>query len=331
MSSHNVVAGGAPEARSGVLVAYLQLVRLPNLFTALADSLMGYWMIQPGSRWSSTLGLVLLGTGCLYSAGMVLNDLCDVQQDRQQRPSRPLPSGRVPIHHARWLAALLFAGGWLSVLGVVLFGESGVLRWGPVSLASALILLIVLYDAWLKTTPLGPWIMGSCRGVNILMAMLTGLVTDRATAEVIGWVHVAVAAVVTTYVAGITYFARNEAQTGPRSGLWVGLVFMAFGWGGLAAMPMLGLGRPEAFTLWRLLFWYALLLAGVLALVGRAARALRTLCATHVQATVRLAIWELIWWDAALLLLDPRNAKGAVIVVCFVLPMRWLGRWIYST
>src|SRR2546423_1408094 len=96
--------------------AYAQLVRLPNVFTALADICLGavagaavggpaagaWW---PRSAW-------LLGSSaCLYGAGMVWNDYFDLEQDRKERPFRPLPSGRIrPAAAARLGAALLAAG-----------------------------------------------------------------------------------------------------------------------------------------------------------------------------------------------------------------------------
>ena len=81
---------------------YLQLVRLPNVFTAFADICMAT-VVQlkrldaegPAQSWFDrwpTFMLLLLASGCLYCGGMVWNDYFDIEQDRRERPSRPLPS-----------------------------------------------------------------------------------------------------------------------------------------------------------------------------------------------------------------------------------------------
>src|SRR5436190_5800882 len=67
--------------------AYAQLVRFPNVFTALADIAVGtlavraLTSVQPA--WYTTVCL-FLASACLYSAGMVWNDYFDVDQDRRE-------------------------------------------------------------------------------------------------------------------------------------------------------------------------------------------------------------------------------------------------------
>src|SRR4051812_19951926 len=93
---------------------YLQLIRLPNLFTAAADSLAG-WLLVEGSLRLPTRWLPLVATSvAIYAAGIVLNDVFDFAIDLEERPSRPLPSGRVSRRFAAW------AGGALLVIGPVL-------------------------------------------------------------------------------------------------------------------------------------------------------------------------------------------------------------------
>src|SRR5688572_2542760 len=115
---------------TGGLRDYLQLVRLPNVFTAMADVLMGYLVTHdpaplptlklPGVFWA------LLGASCcLYCAGMVLNDVYDIDADRRERPQRPLPSGRIGWNVARWLGyELLLAGVALAFLASYLTGQT---------------------------------------------------------------------------------------------------------------------------------------------------------------------------------------------------------------
>src|SRR5437762_14388322 len=130
--------------------AYAQLVRLPNVFTALADICLG-WLAAlaagtPLSRWPSFLCL-LCASAALYSAGMVWNDFFDLEQDRRERPFRPLPSGRVKPGEAVRL------GTGLMALGVgCAFLAASASFW----LSLLLVAAILAYDGWLKRTWAGP-------------------------------------------------------------------------------------------------------------------------------------------------------------------------------
>src|SRR5436309_14576826 len=102
---------------------YLQLVRLPNLFTAAADSLAG-WLLVSGPLDAPGQWLPLVcASVCLYAGGIVLNDVFDIDVDRGERPGRPLPSGRVAFRVAVSLGwALLVLGLGLAVLSGTRYG-----------------------------------------------------------------------------------------------------------------------------------------------------------------------------------------------------------------
>jgi len=119
---HHLTTSPPHHLTTPCLRAYAQLLRLPNVFTALADICLG-WLVAlasgtPGTRWPSFV-LLMCASASLYSAGMVWNDFFDVEQDRRERPFRPLPSGRVSQRKAALLAtALLVAGlGFAAVDG----------------------------------------------------------------------------------------------------------------------------------------------------------------------------------------------------------------------
>src|SRR5581483_11719795 len=98
---------------------YLQLVRLPNVFTAAADSLAG-WLLVRGTFDEPRRWLPLVAASmATYAGGIALNDVFDYEADLRERPSRPLPSGRVSRRFAGWL------GGGLLALGPVLAALSG--------------------------------------------------------------------------------------------------------------------------------------------------------------------------------------------------------------
>src|SRR5829696_5623158 len=100
------------------LLAFAQLLRLPNVFTAFADTaLAGCVGVAVYAGWESpeyrtTLALLALASGCLYLAGMVWNDVFDLAEDRRDRPFRPLPSGRISVRTAVIIGLVLLAGGW---------------------------------------------------------------------------------------------------------------------------------------------------------------------------------------------------------------------------
>ncbi len=104
--------GGAGR-RMNRLQPYAQLVRLPNLPTALADIALGALAIGAWAeprRWPIYL-LLMLASACLYCGGMAWNDFFDREQDRLERPDRPLPSGKITPRQAALCATGLVAAG----------------------------------------------------------------------------------------------------------------------------------------------------------------------------------------------------------------------------
>ena len=76
----------------GMIKPYLQLIRIPNLFTAIADVTVGFLFVHTALD-PPAVFLPLLAASCLlYMAGMVLNDFYDYDVDLRDRPHRPLPS-----------------------------------------------------------------------------------------------------------------------------------------------------------------------------------------------------------------------------------------------
>ena len=276
------------------LQSYLELLRLPNVFTAVADVAMGFffvvvpdnqaaWALSNDGQQSllpigiATVGLLAAASALLYSAGMVLNDVFDIELDREEQPDRPLPSGRIPLSSARWLGWQLLTLGILLASGTTVVlakfprahTDNFVLAWLPAIVAAALAVLIVLYNAGLKRTPLGPLAMGGCRTLNVLLGM--SVLREPWRIE-----HWAVAAGIGVYIAGVTWFARNDARRSDRRQLIAATLVMLAGVGLVGSLPWLTdepdklwLLRPLQPELWR---WHMLivLLAGfVLRVVPR--------------------------------------------------------------
>jgi 4-hydroxybenzoate polyprenyltransferase len=303
--------------------AYLELLRLPNVFTAWADVLMGFLVV--GATWSNLAACltILAASTCLYLAGMVLNDLFDMAQDAVERPHRPIPSGRVIRATAARMGYGLLLGGLMLALLAALLGAT----WRTPLIGLLLALAIFAYDAVLKRTPLGPWAMGSCRFFNVLLGM--SVVNVPFTLQ-----HYCIAAGIGVYIAGLTWFARTEAKTSQRLPLVIGIAIMAAGIGLLAAFPAVvppgaNLIAPIPLAIvtsaWFLLI--GLLGANIL---WRALFAVTDPAPQRVQAAVKHGIVSLIVLDAAVSLAVRGPLWGALLLL-LLLPTLFLGRWIYST
>jgi len=299
--------------------AVLELLRLPNVFTAIADVLLGFLFVHGSLEPGHLAGLLVVASALLYLSGMVLNDVFDREVDAAQRPERPIPSGRITLAHASRLGWALLASGVLAAC-IVSFMVGGV-RAGIVALLLAA--LIVAYDAVLKKTLLGPIAMGGCRTLNVLLGM-------SATLEpwpVAAWI---LAAGLGVYVTGVTAFARTEAVRSKRPQLILGSVLMLLGILVVAAYPR---WMPDAWALpyrdfedrWAL-FWIVIaLLIGV-----RLARAIIDPRPATVQLAVKNAILSIIVIDAGAAL-AVAGSFWATALVLLLLPAMALGRWIYST
>ena len=78
------------------LKEYLLLIRLPNVFTTPSNILTGYFTAVTVAKADSVhLFALMVSSGLLYVAGIVLNDYFDIEIDKRERPSRPLPSGNI--------------------------------------------------------------------------------------------------------------------------------------------------------------------------------------------------------------------------------------------
>ncbi|MBX3440522.1 MAG: UbiA family prenyltransferase, partial [Planctomycetaceae bacterium] len=204
------------------LFPFLQLCRLPTVFTAIADVFLGYLLVHPslgfGRNGSPTNFVWLVVATCgLYLSGMVFNDVFDRHIDAVERPGRPLPSGRVSLRAAVILGSLLMSGGVLS---------AAVVGRHTLTIAVMLSACILAYDGGLKRTPVGPLVMGSCRLLNLIMAASS----DWERFEQLWWrPQIWIAAGMGVYIVGVTWFARTEAERSRRGPLALAAVVINLG------------------------------------------------------------------------------------------------------
>jgi len=311
--------GRSPLRNYPTLHAYLQLVRLPNIFTAIADVAMGFLFIQgiTNSRDAWTLGLLIGASSLLYASGVVLNDVFDHRRDARERPERPIPSGRVPLRVAAWL------GGELMLLGVASAWLAGYVSgsFHPGFVAALLAGCILAYDALLKRTPVGPPAMGGCRMLNVLL----GMSVANAAWQTEHWL---VAGGIGTYIVGVTWFARTETRRSHSLQLGLATAVMMLGIALLAWFPeflewpiVLRL-KPEG---WQMLMGVLGLLIG-----WRCLRAVLDPIPPRVQMAVTHAILSLIVFDAVICF-AVRDDVSALAILLLLVPAMSLGRWIEVT
>lgn len=297
--------------------ALLQLIRLPNVLTAAADSLAG-WLLVGGTLddWTGWLPLAAASM-VLYAAGMTLNDAFDVEIDRQERPSRPIPSGRVSRSTAMTIGFLgLGAGPLLAWL-------SGSL--GSLAVAAVLAGVILAYDAGAKRTFLGPEFMGACRGLNLLLGMshVTGLGGPTA------WLT---ACAFGLFVTGITWISRSETETGKTGNLHLGLALENLALLGLMAAALQARNFPAPLSGRPLIPLEGLLMLALVALAVNLAAtgAIHSPTPVTTQKAVKTGILLLVWIDVGLVAAVRGPAPAMAVAVLWV-PAFLLGRWLYST
>jgi 4-hydroxybenzoate polyprenyltransferase len=283
-------------------------VRLPNVFTAVADIALG--AVVSGVENVGAHTAALMGSSaCLYSAGMVWNDLFDFEQDWRERPQRPLPSGQVSRRTAAILAIMLTGGGWAVAL---IAGMSAAI------LAGLLVVAILLYDRWLKRTSLGPLGMGACRFLNVLLGL------SAADAISVDWgLRLHLAAVVGLYVVGVTWFARREASVSQSGQLNFAAMIVIASLLVALALPLhvsAGTASPA--------FPYLLVAFGAVVFISMR-RAIRTPKPELVQSAVRMAILGIIALDAVLA--TAISGWYGLLVLLLLPPAIILGRRVYST
>jgi 4-hydroxybenzoate polyprenyltransferase len=193
-----------PPSKSRTL---LELGRVSNLPTIWSNCLAGWWLAGGGPCWQ-WLRLSLAAT-LLYLGGMFLNDAFDANFDRQNRRSRPIPSGAISERETwQWGSSLLA------------LGAAGLISAGTTTAVFTLLLTgcILLYNLIHKWAGASPVLLGACR--LFLYLVSASLARDGVTGIVL-WCGLALA----SYVMGLSWLARKESGRGPAP-YWPG-VFLA--------------------------------------------------------------------------------------------------------
>lgn len=294
-------------------LAYAQLVRLPNVFTAMADIALGAAVMAALPQYWLGFLLLVLASSCLYCSGMVWNDYFDIEQDQRERPVRPLPSARVSRSAAALLAcSLMIAGVAFAALADLQRSPAG---WHSVIIAAALAVMILIYDRFAKRTWTGPLAMGGCRALNVLLGLsITGPIPT--------W-GIYLAAVVGLYIVGVTWFARTEARASNQIALQAAAAV-------IFASLLLAVAIPAAsqqFTSSPLFPYLLVVFAAYLAIP--IASAIKKPTPERVQPAVKRCVLGLVLLDAVLATAVAGTA--GILLTLLLLPAIYLGKWLYST
>ncbi len=222
----------ATSSRTSTLWAYLQMMRPANILTAWADILLGYAASGAAATMITDaflienlipLGWLLLSTSGLYGGGVVFNDVFDAELDAEERPERPIPSGRASKPEAVGLGVVLLAVGVAAAAQVSLLSAA---------LAMFIAAAALGYDAIAKHNPLlGPLAMGTCRGANLLLGV------SAVSLSVQTYWFLALIPVI--YIAAITTISRGEVHGGSRPTGIVALFMLALVIGGMVGLDLL--------------------------------------------------------------------------------------------
>ena len=275
----------------------------------------------------------------MYWAGMILNDVYDVDKDRIQNRGRPLVDGRISTSTARSVAYGLLIGGILTTILLSSYyagSDPNQHPWESVFsihystsfVAIGLGCTIWLYDGPLKATVLGPLLMGLCRVGSLLLGISIGWWLEPIQPWNAAYLWIA-AIGHGVYVMGITWAARREAEAKQTWTLGLGWSICVIGIATLASVSWfapvgtrMGLAPNTSYP-----FAIALL---ALPWARRAILSLRSPSPSAIQMAVKQAILSIIFFDA-ILAAQFCGPWPAIIICSLIIPATILGRRLRST
>jgi geranylgeranylglycerol-phosphate geranylgeranyltransferase len=130
------------------LFAVLHITRPLNVAITGLSILLAAALVRPSAgqtfELTSPIAFAIL-SGMLIAAGAnVINDLCDIDIDKINRPQRVLPSGKLSTSSALAVTIFLFVcGNFFSIF----------INLAAVTVAAATSILVIVYSRWLKRQP----------------------------------------------------------------------------------------------------------------------------------------------------------------------------------
>ncbi len=305
-----------PRQIESLPIRVARLIRLPNGFAVLSNILAAQLVF--GGTWDQSLWFVIPMSLAFYFAGMIGNDLSDVEQDRQFRPERVLPTGALSLAFAVRTCWLLNLLGFGIAIAFSLFIGSIV----PLMLGGLLFGLIALYNGHAKHHWYGFVVMAACRIVNIYFVashLLPG-------PEGLRWVfapHLYPIGV-GLYVGGVTWFASREEEVSSR-GILLSASLLAIA--GVVVIVLGGFDQLPIRAQQQRMMGGILLVLIMLPLIRTTLQAIIDPSPIYVQRTVGVALRSIIILDAFVCLMVALDQRWmAISVACLLVPHFMLSR-----
>lgn len=208
------------------LIAYLELARPLNGIIAFISAWLGGMFASQGNVEALTdtrLLLVSVAALVVISAGNAINDYCDYDIDRINRPRRPLPSGRVQRSNALIFAIVL------TVIGIYLGTR---INRDATVIAILVSIALVSYAFWLKRTPFfGNLVVSGLTGLTFIAG---GVAIDSVQGTLVPAIFAflfTTAREIVKDLEDIEGDLKNNARTlatlNPRIAVWTAIGFMA--------------------------------------------------------------------------------------------------------
>lgn len=296
--------------------SYLQLVRFPAVFTALADIFAGYFTALTATSVSGLpmvwrdLGFLLFASSQVYWAGMVLNDYFDYETDSRERPTRPLPSGAIPRSRALCLG-LIFC--LLSAIAASLVSQMSLI------IDLILIAAVILYDGITKKIA---WVgiinMGLCRGLNIVLGM------SRSNLSVI-WDKIPMAIILMTYIISVTQLSKGEVAGARRRFGIIAIVVVFLITALLTVMFRSGFFPKATFS------FFILLAAFLTFVLIRLIRVVLTPQPQNVGKAIKACLIGIILLDSCFIAGAAGTNLALFITLALIIPSTLIAKWMYIT
>ena len=195
--------------------AYLQLARLSNLPTVWSNVLVGAALASQGLPIPITTTLAaIIAISLFYVGGMAQNDLVDLRIDSEERPERPIPSGRINKGEVRLFTLSTF------IVGLIIIGLTAP---QALPIAFGLIIAINLYNLLHKKWTGSLIFMGLCRALVYCTA--AAMVAQTFAKQL-----PAFATLLALYIIVLTLIAQKEANgpLGYRRYLAIAIIAIPF-------------------------------------------------------------------------------------------------------
>ncbi|HKU49375.1 MAG TPA: UbiA family prenyltransferase [Nitrososphaera sp.] len=285
---------------------YLLLVRLPNVFTAPSNILAGYFAAVPVAEANGPhLAALAISSALLYVAGIVLNDYADIEVDRVERPSRPLPSGAVPKKHALAIA-----------ITAIVIANALALTVSTVSLAvsAALTAAIIAYDFKLKRGSAAPFSMAFTRFLNVILGASPVLLSSLT-----GWAAPVAATLLAAFIVAIMILSKREVGEQRPNVLAAGAIVAA------VAASLTGAGLLLHFQ-----FWFLIHLAAFSGVMAITFSQITHAGPQSIQRAIKNMVLSIILLDSVIVAGTAGPAYGLATVL-FIVPAVILAKKLYVT